>query len=207
MQIQDLSLWIFTRTGTLIINIMHYITPLDFRFAVKCSTWWDSPAHVTAIGFCSAIIYELAICTLLLPFQSSLESGGGIGSSRFLGKKPLQQWVMVEVQQSLRVSTCVEQSKAITEDKWAKNISILPCCDSLDCILAGQRLVIFSVIVHSTKGVTCRASWLHLHTKAVCHYQEQRGIQEQLLSHYRRAGTHGEEVAFRFNTFTLQWHI
>lgn len=140
------------------------------------------------------------------PWQSSLESGGGIGSSRFLGKKPLQECTTVDVQQPVWASTHVQQSKAMTEDKWAKNISIPPCCDSFNWILAGQRLVIFSIIFHTTEGVTCRASCLPLCTKAVCHQQERRGIQEQLLSHYRRAGAHGE-VAFRFNTFTLQWHI
>lgn len=69
MQIQDLSplsLWIFTRT--FILNIMHHITPPDFDFAITSTTWWDNPApFVTAIGFCSAISYELAICILLLP--------------------------------------------------------------------------------------------------------------------------------------------
>ena len=139
--------------------------------------------------------------------HSPLQSGGGIGSSRFLGKKPLQQCTTAEVQQFVQVSTRVEQSKAKTEDKSTKNVSILPCCDSLDWILAGQRLIIFSRIFHSTEGVTCRASWLSLRTKAVCHHQERRGVQEQLLSHYRRAGARGEDVAFRFNTFTHQRHI
>lgn len=146
-----------------------------------------------------SLLFTYCFC----PSQSSLESGGGIGSSKFLGKKPLWQCAMVEVQQPMQMTTHVQQSKAVTEDKRAKDISILPCCDSLDWILAGQRLIIFSIIFHSSEAVTCRATWLPLRTKAVCHRQERRGIQEQLLSHCGRAGAH-EEVAFQFNTFTHQ---
>lgn len=69
-----------------------------------------------------------------------------------------------------------EQSKAVSKDKWANSISILPCCDSLDWTLAEQRLIIISIIFN----VVCSASWLCHHEKAVCHHR-------RAAVHYRRA--------------------
>lgn len=91
-----------------------------------------------------------------------------------------QQWKCTVVMGSpaTRWWAHVEQSKAMTKGKWANSISIFPCCDSLDWILAGKRLIIISIFFNSGVHVACRASWLPCHEKAVCHQQERRGIQE-----------------------------
>lgn len=56
---------------------MHHVTPANFNFAVKSSTWWENPAPLTslatAIGFCLAISYDLALCIQLLPIAVQFE--------------------------------------------------------------------------------------------------------------------------------------
>lgn len=56
-----------------------------------------------------------------------------------------------QIQQHMLVSTC----RAGQSNEWTNSISILPCYDSLDWILAGQRLIVISVIFNSTVHVAC----------------------------------------------------